>query len=493
MEQLRKLTVLVFRAMPIHRITRFGLVNAYLVEEDDGLTLIDTMLPRSQKKILAAAEALGAPIRRIALTHAHHDHIGCLDALDAALPDAEVLISARDARLLAKDKSLDPGEPQDKLRGSVPGASTTPTRTFAPGDTVGSLEVHAAPGHTPGQVAFLDTRDRTLYCADAYSTLGGVATTAKANWRFPLPGRRHVAQADGARDRAGAARARPRAARARPRQGRRGARRRDGPRDRARALTVPRRGLDRAQVVDAAVAIADADGLEAVTLARVAAALGVRSPSLYNHVDGRDGLLRGVAARAHARARRRAAPRRDRAAPARTRSPRSRQAQRAYARAHPGRYAATVAAPAPGDVEHEAAAAEAVDVLTSVLGRAGSRATTRSTRSARYAAPCTGSPRSRRPAASASPSTATRRSRAWSPRCPQGSSRRRGRAAGARTSPAASPARRRARAGGGRSARAPRRSRAGAACPSRAAGRAPCSSASPVSESSYSTRAGTRA
>ncbi|MET0684890.1 MAG: MBL fold metallo-hydrolase, partial [Solirubrobacteraceae bacterium] len=51
----------------------------------------------------------------------------------------------------------------------------------------GSLEVVAAPGHTPGQLAFLDTRDRTLYCADAYATLGGVATTAKRYWRFPLP------------------------------------------------------------------------------------------------------------------------------------------------------------------------------------------------------------------------------------------------------------------------------------------------------------------
>jgi glyoxylase-like metal-dependent hydrolase (beta-lactamase superfamily II) len=173
--------------MPVHRIAKLGLANAYLVAEDDGLTLVDTLLPRSQKQILAAAERLGAPIRRIALTHAHGDHIGSLDALAAALPDAEVLISTRDARLLAKDMTLDPGEPQDKLRGGYPGARTRPTRTLAPGDRVGSLEVVAAPGHTPGQVAFLDTRDRTLYCADAYSTLGGVATTAKANWRFPLP------------------------------------------------------------------------------------------------------------------------------------------------------------------------------------------------------------------------------------------------------------------------------------------------------------------
>jgi glyoxylase-like metal-dependent hydrolase (beta-lactamase superfamily II) len=172
--------------MPIHRLVKLGLVNAYLVPEDDGLTLIDTMLPRSEKKILAAAEALGTPIRRIVLTHAHGDHSGSLDALAAALPDAEVLISSRDARLLAKDMSLDPGEPEDKLRGDYRGAKTTPTRTFEPGDRIGSLEVVASPGHTPGHVALLDTRDRTLYCGDAYATVGGVATTAQRNLRFPL-------------------------------------------------------------------------------------------------------------------------------------------------------------------------------------------------------------------------------------------------------------------------------------------------------------------
>jgi glyoxylase-like metal-dependent hydrolase (beta-lactamase superfamily II) len=98
-----------------------------------------------------------------------------------------VIIGEREARLLRKDKSLDPGEPVDKPRGGFPGAKVEPTRTLAAGERVGSLEVVAAPGHTPGQLAFLDTRDGTLFCGDAYSTLGGVATSAKPNPRFPLP------------------------------------------------------------------------------------------------------------------------------------------------------------------------------------------------------------------------------------------------------------------------------------------------------------------
>src|SRR5437763_10021097 len=168
-----------------HRITRQGWVNCYLVEEEDGLTLVDTMIGGSGDRILEEASKLGKPIVRIALTHAHGDHIGSLDALADKLSGVEVLISARDARLLAKDKSLDPGEPQTRLRGAFPGAQTQPTRTVAAGDRIGSLEVVAAPGHTPGHIAFLDTRDRTLYCGDAYTTLGGVATTAKVgSWFF---------------------------------------------------------------------------------------------------------------------------------------------------------------------------------------------------------------------------------------------------------------------------------------------------------------------
>jgi glyoxylase-like metal-dependent hydrolase (beta-lactamase superfamily II) len=171
----------------IHRLTRYGFVNAYLVEEDDGLTLVDTMLGGSAGAILAAAAHRGRPIVRIALTHAHGDHIGSLDALHGVLTEAEVLISARDARLLVKDKSRLEGEPAvARIRGSLPGAATRPTRLLSPGDRVGSLEVVSSPGHTPGHVAFLDTRDRTLYCGDAYTTLGGVATSARALWRFPL-------------------------------------------------------------------------------------------------------------------------------------------------------------------------------------------------------------------------------------------------------------------------------------------------------------------
>jgi glyoxylase-like metal-dependent hydrolase (beta-lactamase superfamily II) len=171
---------------PPLRISRFGFVNAYLVREDDGLCVVDTMLWAGAKPILAAARRLDAPIVRMALTHGHGDHVGSLDDLHTALPDAEVVISARDARLLDKDLSVDPDEPQVKIRGMIPGASTKPTRTVSGGDFVGSLEVVSTPGHTPGHIAFLDRRDGTMFCGDVYTTIGGVAATTGRNLRFPL-------------------------------------------------------------------------------------------------------------------------------------------------------------------------------------------------------------------------------------------------------------------------------------------------------------------
>ena len=161
-------------------------INTYLVHEDDGATLVDTGLATTAPKILAAARALGLPIVRIALTHAHGDHVGGLDVIHAAFPDAEVSISARDARPLAGDMSRDPDEPQAKLRGQFVKRETQPTRLLQVGDRVGSLAVVAAPGHTPGQVAFRDTRDGTLIAGDAFQTRGGIAVAGVTRPLFPF-------------------------------------------------------------------------------------------------------------------------------------------------------------------------------------------------------------------------------------------------------------------------------------------------------------------
>jgi len=172
----------------VTQLTRFGLVNAYLVEEDDGFTLVDTMVRGSGKKLVAAAADLGATIVRITATHAHDDHIGALAELTKLLPDAEVVVGKRDGRFIHGDKTLDPGEPKGRLVRATPAPGVKFDREVIEGDQIGSLRIHTAPGHSPGQIAMFDERDSVLISADSFSTVGGVATTAGPYWRFPLPG-----------------------------------------------------------------------------------------------------------------------------------------------------------------------------------------------------------------------------------------------------------------------------------------------------------------
>jgi glyoxylase-like metal-dependent hydrolase (beta-lactamase superfamily II) len=167
------------------RVRRFGMMNLYLVEEEDGLTVVDTAM-KSSKQIVQAAALKSLPVKRVILTHAHDDHVGSLDALVAAVPDVEVIMSPRDARLMAGDFSLDDDEPQDKIRGGLKGQKTVPSRDLVDGESIGSLKAIFTPGHTPGHFSLLDERDGTLFTGDVFSTFAGLATSAVSNPLFPL-------------------------------------------------------------------------------------------------------------------------------------------------------------------------------------------------------------------------------------------------------------------------------------------------------------------
>ena len=52
--------------------------------------------------------------------------------------------------------------------------------------------------------------------------------------------------------------------------------------------------LTRDRILSAAIAIADAEGIDALTMRRLGSAVGVEAMSLYHHVPGKDALLDGI-------------------------------------------------------------------------------------------------------------------------------------------------------------------------------------------------------
>lgn len=129
---------------------------------------------------------------------------------------------------------------------------------------------------------------------------------------------------------------------------------------------MPRAGLTSQGVIDAAAALADEHGIDAVTLAALAGRLGVKPPSLYKHVDGLEAIHSGVALKGlrelnartiHATAGLSGAGAIIALA----------KAYRRFSTDHPGLYAATLRVSPLDSPEIEAAASIFVGVLSTVL------------------------------------------------------------------------------------------------------------------------------
>ena len=132
----------------------------------------------------------------------------------------------------------------------------------------------------------------------------------------------------------------------------------------------PRAGLSAVVVAEAAADIGDRDGLDNVTLTAVASELGVRTPSLYSHVDGLDGLLDEIRANSLDMLETRITAAAigvagDEAVAAIAHTIRQ------FAHAHPGRYAATVRAPSDADDSSQEASTRIVNVVVAVLAGYG--------------------------------------------------------------------------------------------------------------------------
>ena len=135
---------------------------------------------------------------------------------------------------------------------------------------------------------------------------------------------------------------------------------------------MPRAGLSPTVVVDGAARLADEIGFDRLTLAALAARFGVAVPSLYKHVGGLEAVRRGVAIQGV----RDLGEALDAAVGAAPGTPSARlralaTAYRRFARARPGRYAATVRAASPDDAEHVAASDVVLRLVLDMLGERG--------------------------------------------------------------------------------------------------------------------------
>jgi glyoxylase-like metal-dependent hydrolase (beta-lactamase superfamily II) len=162
-------------------------LNCYLVQDEDGSTLIDTALGLLSKSLLQAIRQHATPLRRIVITHGHMDHADGIAAVQAAFPEAKLCVGQREYLLMTGDRRTVPGEPGNQIGGSFYQLKSKPHRLLATGDRVGSLEVLNAAGHSPGQIALRDERDGTLLAGDAFHTVGGLTPVTHFRFRFPWP------------------------------------------------------------------------------------------------------------------------------------------------------------------------------------------------------------------------------------------------------------------------------------------------------------------
>jgi glyoxylase-like metal-dependent hydrolase (beta-lactamase superfamily II) len=180
-------------------------VNWYLLEDGDGVTVVDTGLPRHWQLLPKALAKLGRrldDIRAVVLTHGHYDHVGFAER---ARRELHVPVYAPRGEDIYQHPLRFPFERPPFLYAANPGFLKIAARfaangalftkgveevtAFGDGEQLpvpGRPRVLATPGHTPGHVALhLPEHDAVitgdaLVTLDPYTTLTGPRLVAKA-------------------------------------------------------------------------------------------------------------------------------------------------------------------------------------------------------------------------------------------------------------------------------------------------------------------------
>jgi glyoxylase-like metal-dependent hydrolase (beta-lactamase superfamily II) len=171
-----------------------GHVHAFLLEDDDGLTLIDTLYDTDARLILDLMKRMKRKaeyLKRILLTHAHRSHLGGLATLKD-LSGAKVHCHSLEKDIVEGKRTAQPVPilPMRPVRdywpvyhlqlGAALGLGKHPPckvdnlledrQRLEGGGRLGDIEVIHTPGHSPGHCAFYLPKHKVLFAGDAIAT-----------------------------------------------------------------------------------------------------------------------------------------------------------------------------------------------------------------------------------------------------------------------------------------------------------------------------------
>ena len=161
-----------------------GHVHAFLLDDGNGLTLIDTMYDDDGRHVLAELGTIGrspADVKHIILTHAHKSHVGGVAALKKASGarvyshewEVDIVAGRRKATPVSKIPRKPLAVYKLQLGLALGLGRHVPCEVdhrLKAGDRVGSLEVVETPGHTPGSLSFWWPERRALFAGDVIAT-----------------------------------------------------------------------------------------------------------------------------------------------------------------------------------------------------------------------------------------------------------------------------------------------------------------------------------